>query len=234
MTASRTTQRVPRRHARTRSALDTLVRVRWYLAAAALVVLAVLVIGGYGLGWRWTGLSSSVTLWDWLQALALPVALGTTPLLLKHRRRLHRRHYLAISAGLAAFALLVLAGYLWPLGWTGFTGNTLWDWLELLLLPLVVATTSLWSASAMLRRPYLSIGLAALTVFVVLVISGYLVPLTWTGFRGNTAWDWIKLLLVPALVPTVLVPFVTRELREHLAPDTEQAPETQPGRSRTG
>ena len=41
--------------------------------------------------------------------------------------------------GMAAFAAVVLAGYVVPLAWTGFPGNTLWDWLQLVLLPLVVA-----------------------------------------------------------------------------------------------
>ncbi len=211
----------PSGHQHARSAPRGLRRYRRHLLAVAVLVLAILVVGGYGFGWRWTGLSSSVTLWDWLQALALPVALGATPLLLRHRQRLEHAHYAAIGAGLALFAALVSAGYLWPLRWTGFTGNTLWDWLELMLLPLVVATTSLWSAATMRRRPYLTFGLVGLGVFVVLVIGGYLVPLTWTGFRGNTAWDWLKLLLVPALVPTVLVPFVTRALRERLAPEDD-------------
>ena len=47
---------------------------------------------------------------------------------------------------LAAFAALVLAGYLVPWAWTGFTGNTLWDWLSLALLPLVLATAALAGA----------------------------------------------------------------------------------------
>ena len=45
-----------------------------------------------------------------------------------------------------------------------------------------------------------------LLVLLVLVLGGYLVPWSWTGFTGNTAWDWFKLLLLPVLIPTVLVP----------------------------
>jgi hypothetical protein len=37
---------------------------------------------------------------------------------------------------LAVFVLVVVLGYAVPWGWTGFTGNTLWDWFGLLFLPL--------------------------------------------------------------------------------------------------
>jgi hypothetical protein len=163
---------------------------------------------GYRLGWRWTGLSGDVTLWDWLKVLALPAALGVAPLLLQHRRRLTRQHRTMLVAVLLGFAALVTAGYLMPLPWTGFTGNTLWDWLELVLLPFAIATTSLWADPDRLRRPQLQAGGALVGLFAVLVAAGYLVPWDWTGFRGNTVWDWIQLLLVPVLVPTVVLPML--------------------------
>lgn len=198
------------------------VDLRWWALGAAIVFFAVFVWGGYAMGWRWTGLSDSVTLWDWLEALALPVAIASTPLLLRHRSRLGRRHRAAMAAGLTAFAALVLAGYLVPMSWTGFTGNTLWDWLELLLLPLTVATASLWAVSlGQLRRQHVAAGTMAGAAFVVLVVLGYLEPLTWTGFTGNTAWDWLKLLLLPLLVPIVLLPLVTERLTQRLAPTDE-------------
>src|SRR5436305_1963294 len=84
-----------------------------------------------GNGWAWTGLASHVTLWDWLEGLALPVTVGLVPLMLRHRDRLGRQHKTAAIAALLAFAALVLAGYLVPMSWTGFPGNTLWDWLTL-------------------------------------------------------------------------------------------------------
>ncbi|HET6938879.1 MAG TPA: hypothetical protein VFI19_09750, partial [Nocardioides sp.] len=66
----------------------------WRLAIASFlaVVVAVLVWGGYVEGWAWTGLSGDVALWDWLEALALPVAVGLLPLVLTHRGRLTRTH----------------------------------------------------------------------------------------------------------------------------------------------
>ena len=75
-------------------------------------------------------------LWDWLEALALPVAVGSacrccstsmaSPTALDDTFG-----YGLPSAGLAGFAVLLSSPVTWCHGtWTGFTGNTLWDWLE--------------------------------------------------------------------------------------------------------
>jgi uncharacterized membrane protein YhdT len=184
-------------------------------------VVAVLVIGGYVFDWRWTGLSGSVTLWDWLQVLALPVAIGAAPVLLLRRRRLTRSHRMAMSIGLLIFAAFVLTAYLVPMGWTGFSGNTLWDWLELVLLPLVIASASLWISTSGLRRRHVQLALPGLLLFAALAAAGYVVPLRWTGFQGNTAWDWVKLLLLPLLVPTVLLPLVNQRLVHRLGDGNE-------------
>jgi hypothetical protein len=188
------------------------------LLVAVAVIFGLLAVGGYGMGWRWTGLSRSVTLWDWLQMLALPVALGLAPVLLRHRRRLTRRHHTVLGSVLGLFAVLVLLGYLVPWAWTGFTGNTLWDWLELALLPLVVGTASLWAERGWPSGWLRMIGLIGLLLFAGLVLAGYLVPWSWTGFRGNTAWDWVKLLLLPVLVPLVLIPTVVGLVTDRMAP----------------
>ena len=213
--------RVPDRAGRGGTGMDPW----WSAAGLALAALFVLiVIGGYSLHWRWTGLSDAVTLWDWLQVLALPLALAATPILLRHRRRLPTPHRRALAAGGLAFVGLVLAGYLVPMGWTGFTGNTLWDWLELLLLPVVVATASLWATTWPPARAHVVAVAVAMVALAVLAAFGYLVPWQWTGFTGNTAWDWIKLLLLPLIVPLALVPPVTRYLSDRLAPAEPSGP----------
>ena len=51
------------------------------------------------------------------------------------------------------------------------------------------------------------------------VLAGYTVPLLWTGFRDNTAWDWLKLLLLPVLLPTVVIPLLTSRMRRSLGAD---------------
>jgi hypothetical protein len=58
------------------------------------------------------------------------------------------RHHLLLGVVLAAFGIAVLGGYLWGWAWTGFEGNTLWDWLHLLILPLVFPTLLLPAALA--------------------------------------------------------------------------------------
>ena len=186
------------------------------VASTAVVAFAVLVVGGYFLHWRWTGLSASVTLWDWLQVLALPIALGIAPILMRHRRNMHARHRRALGAAGLAFAVLVAAGYLIPMRWTGFTGNTLWNWLSLLLLPAVVATASVWATSWPPTRKHVLIAGGVVVVLLAVALPGYLAPWRWTGFEGNTAWDWIKLLLLPLLVPIALLQPVTTYLAGRL------------------
>lgn len=70
----------------------------------------------------------------------------------------------------------------------------------------MVATSSLWAEVAPTRGLALGTTIAGAVALLVLVLCGYLVPWSWTGFTGNTAWDWFKLLLLPVLIPTVLVP----------------------------
>lgn len=50
---------------------------------------------------------------------------------------------------------------------------------------------------------------AALARFVVFVVSGYLLPIGWSGFAENTFFDWVSLLFVPLLMPLLIVPATT-------------------------
>ena len=196
---------------------------RWVVITATIVVLA-LVVGGYGMRWRWTGLTQGVTLWNWLEALLLPLALGLVPVLLVQRDRLHQGHRLLLVGVAVVFSAIVVAGYLVPLTWTGFGGHTLWDWFELALLPLVVTAAPVWVRADLVRREHLLAAGAALVIFAAFVLAGYSVPLGWTGFSGNTAWDWLKLLLLPALVPTVVIPLLTTMMRTALTRETTTEP----------
>ena len=38
------------------------------------------------------------------------------------------------------------------------------------------------------------------------MIGGYLLRWSWTGYHGNTLWDWLNLLLAPLVFPTILLP----------------------------
>jgi hypothetical protein len=74
-------------------------------------------------------------------------------------------------------------------------GDPLWDWLDLLVLPfsLSLLPISLGSSWSRFCETRLALGL--------LVIAGYSLDWRWTGFQGNTFWDWLHLLLVPFLLP---------------------------------
>jgi hypothetical protein len=185
-----------------------------------LVAFAVYLWGGYDEGWGWTGLSGDVALWDWLEALALPVTVVLVPVLLQRRRGLSSRFRAVALALLAAFTVLVLAGYLVPWTWTGFTGNTLWDWLELALLPIVLSTAALWPGPEQLHPAHWGLIAAAAAAFLLVVLAGYVVPWQWTGFSDNKAWDWLKLLALPVLLPTVVLPALSRYLDRVSSPGT--------------
>jgi hypothetical protein len=187
------------------------------LACAFVVVLW----GGYDRDWRWTGFQPDARLWDWLHVFALPLALVAGPLWLRHRDRLDRRHRLALSVPVACFALLVAAGYVFDLGWTGFPGNELWDWLELLLLPLAIGLIPVWvELAGGLERRHVAFIAASSAFLLVAIVGGYDGHWHWTGFRGNTLFDWIQLFIAPLVLPFVLVPLVEATMTPAAPADT--------------
>ena len=191
--------------------------------AVVVVVAGVILWGGYGGHWSWAGINArTATLWDWLHLLLLPAAFALVPILLAGRRQLNRRHQSLGLTALSIFLVLVAVGYAVPWNWTGFSGNRLWDWLELLALPLAVSLTPILpDVRAAWGRHHTVGALAGGVLFVVVVLGGYLGDWDWTGFRGNTLWDWMHLLLLPLLLPTVVVPRLTPLARARLQPDEE-------------
>jgi len=202
--------------------------VAYVLAIAALVVLW----GGYSRGWRWTGFQNNKQLWDWLQLLLLPVVAGTIPLWVQYRRYIGRTRTIVYGAFLVGWIGFVIAGYLIPLRWTGFQGQTLWNWFELILLPIAVAcTVALASqhihpvkALGMLRPHHKVISAALASGWVVTVIGGYALRWGWTGYSGNTLWDWLQLLLLPLVFPTILLPALLRWVTGDAAARASQEP----------
>jgi hypothetical protein len=182
-----------------------------YAGAAALLVV---IWGGYALGWKWTGFQANGQLWDWLNLLLLPTVVAIIPVWIQYSKYIRRRLRAVYGALVAAGAGFVLVGYLVPLRWTGFRGQTLWTWIELLLLPAVVAVTMALASMqvkpvAFLRslRPYQQNVLAILALgWAFTVIGGYALHWRWTGYAGNTLWDWLQLLLLPLVFPTFLLP----------------------------
>jgi hypothetical protein len=170
--------------------------------AIVAVAFAVVVFGGYRLGWTWTGFADNGTIWVWLQLLVLPVVLTLLPLWYRTRRALRVEWRIgAVALALTALVLIV-GGYSFDWRFTGFPGKTLWDWLDLLVLPFALSLLpiSLESSWSRLRPARLALTLAGVAIGL-LVIAGYAFDWRWTGFRGNTFWDWLHLLLVPFLLP---------------------------------
>jgi hypothetical protein len=178
-------------------------------ATVGVVALAVLLWGGYGRDWRWTGFARNASLWDWLHLLVLPLAVVVVPLWLRHRTRLDRTRHVALAVATLAFVLLVVLGYAMNLGWTGFPGNRLWDWLELLVLPLAVALLPVWSELALdFRLRHALVAGCAVAALLIAIVGGYSLGWRWTGFQGNTLFDWLQLFIAPLLLPIVLVPLI--------------------------
>jgi hypothetical protein len=184
-------------------------RVQRYLTSVLAVAALIVLWGGYIGDWQWTGFPANQQLWDWLHLLLLPVVVGTIPLWIRHGNYVsaaRRATYLAITAAAAVFVAL---GYVIPMRWTGFSGNTLWNWFELLLLPAAIAIAGVWpSVRRSLRPHHMGILALAAVAWVVTIIGGYALKWEWTGYQGNTLWDWLGLLLLPLVVPVVLLPAV--------------------------
>ena len=198
-------------------------RWSWPVGVAVAAALGVVLWGGYGGHWSWTGINGhTATLWDWLHLLLLPVAVGILPLWLRHRARLPQRHKALGLALFCAFTVLVIAGYVVPWGWTGFVGNRLWDWLELLVLPLSVGLSPLvLELRGNWTRTHSIAGLTLAVAFAVVVIGGYVGDWAWTGFRGNTLWNWLHLWLLPLLIPAVVVPTIRLRAMSVVTPAEE-------------
>ena len=205
-------------------------RTLW-LTAAGVGVLAVVLWGGYGHHWPWTGINGhTATLWDWLHLLLLPLAVAVLPIWMARDAKMDPALKRAAWAALGVFVLIVLGGYLIPWAWTGFVGNSLWDWLNLVALPLAVALMPLaigirevWTGR------HTAIVLVGAAVFAVLVLAGYLAHWAWTGFTGNTLWDWMHLLLLPLLLPIVIVTMVVPMAKARVVPVEREVGEAAAG-----
>jgi hypothetical protein len=177
-------------------------------AASGALALAVTIVGGEWLGWTWTGFADNNTVWDWLHLLVLPTVLTAAPVWYGTRRSARVEWRLLLGAVAIAFVVLLAGGYWLGWTWTGFDGRTLWDWLELLVLPVAVTAFPIWLALRRSVHPHVRpVGTALLVGFLVLVTAGYGFDWEWTGFPGNTLWDWLHLLLVPFVLPIVLAWF---------------------------
>jgi hypothetical protein len=187
--------------------------VRAVVIGAVALAAVVVIIGGYAFNWAWTGFSRNHQLWDWMHLLLLPLVFGTFPLWLQFSEYMSPARRRAMGVGVLAFTVLVIVGYTQPLDWTGFRGQTLWDWLILLLLPIALATITAWPTSRReVRQRHVVIAALFLTGLIVTIIGGYAAHWKWTGYQGNKLWDWLVLVLAPLAVGTVVVPALAKLL----------------------
>src|SRR5215213_9369283 len=64
----------------------------------------------------------------------------------EHSRWRSTKRWLLWAGGVVAvaFVIVVIWGYLFGWKWTGLPKRTLWDWLQLLIIPAVLAGVGLW------------------------------------------------------------------------------------------
>ncbi len=205
--------------------LDRHRRNRWIagIAAVAIAAFAVILWGGYTQGWAWTGVSDQDTLWHWMQLLMVPIAFAALPVVLREHQAMRVERKLLMVGVAVAFVAFVVVSYVVPLDWTGFTGNTLWDWLSLLLLPIAIISVRFLRAERTITWAHYTSFAVVLIGFGVLIVFGYVAPWDWTGFTGNTFLDWMQLLILPILFPTVIVPAAAAWLTAKRAADAERA-----------
>jgi hypothetical protein len=222
---------VPRAETRREGMRDRLIAVFAVIGVVALIALGVTLWGGYGPDeWSWTGYEGK-ELWDWLHVLLLPIAFGLVAVLVR-ARELGEWRFVIGGTCLGLFIALVVAGYAIPWDWTGFEGNTVWDWLELALLPLTLSVIAAFrfDVGQVERRHLFGISVFVVAI-TVLAVGGYTQGWDWTGFEGNTLFDWLQLLVLPVVIPFIVIPAVIELRRRHVvahhAPDsrpTDQAP----------
>ncbi len=175
------------------------------VAVAAAAAFVISVVGGYLGRWAWTGYRSNGTVWDWLHLLLVPLSIAALPIWWRHQPSARRCMSWAGAAAVIALAVLIAGGYGWNWGWTGFAGNYMWEWLNLLLLPVAVALVPVWLRYRVVyRHAWLAAAAGAAAMLAVLIVGGYGLNWSWTGFAGNSLWDWIHLLLVPLVLPASL------------------------------
>lgn len=130
--------------------------VKWWtwkrVLVAAVIILVILEIGTYAFNWNWTGFRNNDTVWDYLQLLLLPIALAIVPIWFMAEEA-QRRVWLeqlrwAIVVPVAALIILFIGTYAFNWTWTGFRDHgRLWDWLSILLVPVIVAVLPIWYSS---------------------------------------------------------------------------------------
>lgn len=110
----------------------------WRRAGAVTgATLAVIIVASYTLDWTWTGFAGK-QLWDWLHLMLFPVVVVLLPDWVRRGEPFGTRQAVISAVALVGFAVLLVGGYRWGWTWTGFTGNTFRDWLDLMIAPFLL------------------------------------------------------------------------------------------------
>src|SRR4051812_36622099 len=152
---------------------------RLFVATTSVLAAAVLVLATYGRTWSWSGFQGNENVWEWLQLLAQPIAIIT--LLVQLVSPLEAKRWLLVfGVFMTALAVLMVGGYAAHWQWTGFGEYRMWDWLHLLVLPVMLALLPLWlRAGDDLSR---GVRLAMVTfvgTLAVVVVAGYAFGWQW-------------------------------------------------------
>lgn len=127
------------------------------MLVVTVLVLVLLEGGTYAFNWTWTGFKENDTVWDWLSLLILPITLAAVPIWMSAEEKqqhiwLEQLKWVLVIAVVIVAALFVgTFAYNWT--WTGFSDHGhLWDWLQLLLVPVLVAALPIWYSLRQSRR----------------------------------------------------------------------------------
>ena len=180
------------------------------IAGAALVTVTA-VLATYGRTWSWTGFSGNENVWEWLQLLAQPVALVFV-LLEMLAPPSPRRLAVGLGSVFAVLGVLLVGGYALHWTWTGFDEYRLWDWLHLLVLPVMLVLLPVWlKAGATIGRTARWVLAATGILLVGAFVGGYTLDWGWTGCGGKTYRDWLSLLITPFILPMACKWFVASQ-----------------------
>lgn len=72
---------------------------------------------------------------------------------------------------------------------------------------------------------WIAIPVGVVVLLIITAIGGYAFNWKWTGFHGNTLWDWMNLLFTPVAIGVASIAFNLQQMRRNLRVSEEQRSE---------